>query len=294
MDPFKMIEYKQHEISKTYRPLSNEAYDNLKATIAKNPGEKPPVILLDGKILDGWHFYKACKELEIEAKFEALPSDQDPFEFINRRHYGRREMDSTDKAFAVDAQAKLKHGGNRGNQYTQNGKEPQGATAENLKDPSVEDLTKQIGSSRRQVSRVRYARDHGMPEILEAVKKKKITLKKAEALAHLPKDQQVEALKEELEPFDRIEKETNVAKAPVSEDDKRDQAIREMVHRMWDKALTGPISANRWDQHHVARIMIQWLKSWLREKDRMIQGLAPLNRKPVKIKMGKNGLHKVN
>lgn len=75
-----MKEYTQHEVGKILPQLDNDEYQSLKNDIKLN-GQILPAWLYDGKILDGWHRYKACKELGLECKFEEYKGDS-PIGFV--------------------------------------------------------------------------------------------------------------------------------------------------------------------------------------------------------------------
>lgn len=56
--------FEVHEAAKLIRDMTEDEFTRLKADI-KERGQLLPIIMLDGKILDGRHRYRACKELKI-------------------------------------------------------------------------------------------------------------------------------------------------------------------------------------------------------------------------------------
>ena len=52
----------QHPLSDAFPAMSLEDFQALKDDIEVT-GQREPVIVLDGMVLDGWHRYRACSEL---------------------------------------------------------------------------------------------------------------------------------------------------------------------------------------------------------------------------------------
>ena len=65
---------KQHEFNKTVPPMSAEDLSRLREDLAKD-GLKVPIVLYKGEILDGWHRYQICTELDIPMCFEDYTGD---------------------------------------------------------------------------------------------------------------------------------------------------------------------------------------------------------------------------
>jgi ParB-like chromosome segregation protein Spo0J len=59
----------QRPISATFPELSDDECKLLKDDIEAH-GQKYPILVSDDQVLDGWHRYKACRELGIEPKLE--------------------------------------------------------------------------------------------------------------------------------------------------------------------------------------------------------------------------------
>ena len=76
---------------------------------------------------------------------------------------GRKHLTAKQKAFVGARMSSLKHGGDRGNQYT-GGKSPNGELAESLSLPRISEIT---GASERQISRATQILKH--EEIREKV-----------------------------------------------------------------------------------------------------------------------------
>lgn len=58
-----------HETSNMFPPISTQQFDELVEDIRQH-GLLEPIMLLEGKILDGRHRYRACLEAKVEPTFE--------------------------------------------------------------------------------------------------------------------------------------------------------------------------------------------------------------------------------
>jgi ParB-like chromosome segregation protein Spo0J len=236
-----MKHYEQHEIGKCWPPLTPEEFSNLKAAIKNNPGEKPPVILYEGKILDGWHWYKGSQELKIATRFEEFQGDQDPTDFVANRHKGRRHLSMHDAAEVASKLAPLHRGSPSGNVNAQkdDGKtkasnnafvlpaQPQPVTRTSHVNKTLDKVARSVGTSPSAIQNYRYIASHGVPEIAAAAKAGTIALSRAAQLAHLPREQQLAALNQRLESnrTPRAKKQRSSPKAP---------------HRDWREMNLGP------------------------------------------------------
>ena len=59
------MKYTQHPLSASWSAMDEEAFKALIDDIDAN-GVRNPIVLYEGKILDGWHRYRACAELNVK------------------------------------------------------------------------------------------------------------------------------------------------------------------------------------------------------------------------------------
>lgn len=83
--------YQAHPISLLFPAMSGEEYEFLLDDI-RNQGLKHPITLLDGKILDGWHRYRACREAGVEPRFVRLPGGSDALAEVISQNLARRQL----------------------------------------------------------------------------------------------------------------------------------------------------------------------------------------------------------
>jgi len=84
-----------HEIANIFPMMQSDEYENLVADIKQN-GLIEPIVLYDGKILDGRNRWKACIEAGVEPRFENYSGDS-PISYVisknaNRRHLSKSQL----------------------------------------------------------------------------------------------------------------------------------------------------------------------------------------------------------
>jgi hypothetical protein len=71
----------------------------------KTNGQRVPIVLLDGQVLDGRNTYLACIKAKIEPvfrEFGSLPTDgDDPFLFVVSMNFSRRDLDDGQRALST-------------------------------------------------------------------------------------------------------------------------------------------------------------------------------------------------
>lgn len=94
--------YTQHPLSAAFPSMSTEDQQALAADIDKN-GQREPITIFEGMVLDGWHRYGACQSLGIEVDERVLPADEDPVAFVKSRNLHRRHLTGSQRAAAIVA-----------------------------------------------------------------------------------------------------------------------------------------------------------------------------------------------
>ena len=82
--------------------MSADDFRALKDDIDNN-GQREPVIVLDGMVLDGWHRYRACTELGLKVTQFTFPENDDPVAFVLSHNLHRRHLTASQRAAAVVA-----------------------------------------------------------------------------------------------------------------------------------------------------------------------------------------------
>lgn len=93
-----MTDYQPHELAEVIPEMSPEEYVELREDI-RNKGLLVPIVLWEGKILDGRHRFKACIEAGIEVTFrEFHVNGIGPLEFVISQNLMRRHLSRSQRA----------------------------------------------------------------------------------------------------------------------------------------------------------------------------------------------------
>jgi N6-adenosine-specific RNA methylase IME4 len=153
--------------------MEGEDFTALVADIRKH-GLREPVVLFDGKILDGRNRYRACLDAGIEPTF-ATYEDNDPVGYVISLNLRRRHLDESQRAMVAAKLATLKRGDN---QHSPIGETSQAKAADLLN----------VG--KRSVERAADVRAHGAPELIRSVERGELKVSVASDVATLPLEQQ--------------------------------------------------------------------------------------------------------
>lgn len=141
-----------HPLAEVFPLIEGEDFNSLVQSIKDN-GLQHPVVLYDGKVLDGRNRYRACLAAEIEPKTEVF-AGRDPLQFVLTNNLHRRHLTESQRAMVAARIATLKQGDNQHSPY---GGTSQAKAAELLN----------IG--RRSVERASTVLNHGTKEEIKAV-----------------------------------------------------------------------------------------------------------------------------
>lgn len=98
-----------HEIANIFPMMLGDDYRKLKDDIAKN-GQLEPIIIHEGKILDGRNRYTACKDLGVDVKYENYEGNN-PLQFVVSKNLRRRHLDTSQRALVAARMANMPLGG---------------------------------------------------------------------------------------------------------------------------------------------------------------------------------------
>lgn len=93
---------KQHPLSAAFPAMSADDFAALVEDIRAN-GQREPVIVFEGMVLDGWHRYSACVQLGIKAQQFTFAEGKDPVAFVLSQNLHRRHLTGSQRAAAVVA-----------------------------------------------------------------------------------------------------------------------------------------------------------------------------------------------
>lgn len=177
-----------HPVANLFPPMTAEEYEALKADIAAN-GLIEPITVWGGKIIDGRHRFKACRELGIPPQFKEWSGVGSLPRFIVSMNLHRRSLTSGQKAvvaleiekqLAIEARERQRQAGE------QFGRGKLGQIVERPNNRSdgkaAEQAAKLVGTNRQYVSDAKQIAQTA-PELLEKVRVGDMTIPEAKKLA---------------------------------------------------------------------------------------------------------------
>ena len=172
--------YSLHPAAELFPVMDEAAFAALVADIAAH-GQREPILVLDGQVIDGRHRLRACEQLGLEPLVRQVSADDgDPFGLVVSLNLHRRHLSEGQRAIIAARLATLPHG--RPDANAQICAFTQDEAAQHLK------------VSRRTVQHARAVLDHGIDELQAAVKGGEISVSAAAELSRLPADTQRAAL----------------------------------------------------------------------------------------------------
>lgn len=188
--------YPLHPAAELFPVMDEAAFAALVADIAAH-GQREPILVLDGQVIDGRHRLRACEQLGLEPLVRQVSADDgDPFGLVVSLNLHRRHLSEGQRAIIAARLATLPHG--RPDANAQICAFTQDEAAQHLK------------VSRRTVQHARAVLDHGIDELQAAVKGGEISVSAAAELSRLPADTQRTALTKTPEEIRAIAREVKV------------------------------------------------------------------------------------
>lgn len=172
------FDFEPHLHASFFPDMNETDFAELLADIREH-GLKQPILLYDGKILDGRHRYKACRQLGISYRFETYTGDKPLIEVISL-NLKRRHLSNAERAMMAAKVSNL----------------TQGQKADTANAVSQEQAASMFKVSADSLQRAKRVIDNGIPEIKEAVWADQISVSKAAEVAALPYKEQKRFVKQ--------------------------------------------------------------------------------------------------
>lgn len=178
-----MKQYEFHPISEIFPLLEGKEFEDFCGDLEAN-GLHEPIVLYQGKILDGRNRYRGCVARKLKARFEKF-TGKDPIAFVLSKNLHRRHLDTSQRAMVGARIATLDQGEKESNgrdlsdrQGCRSGQISQGKAA------------KVMNVSERMVRDARKVQEEAVPEISEQVEAGNLTVTAAAEAADLPANEQ--------------------------------------------------------------------------------------------------------
>ena len=112
--------FERHALSAIFSNMPDADYQSLLSSVEQDGFIEPIIRIYEGKILDGWHRYRAAQELNLirKLRFQKWNADRDgdPKAFVLARNLERRHLTPGQRGqIAVSFNERFGHGGDRSN-----------------------------------------------------------------------------------------------------------------------------------------------------------------------------------
>jgi ParB-like chromosome segregation protein Spo0J len=168
-----MTAHEFHSLADIFPMVEGADFAELVADIREH-GLHEPILVYEGKILDGRNRYRACLTAGIEPTFTAYTGD-DPVSYVISLNLRRRHLDESQRAMVAAKLAILKLGDNQ-----------------HSEGPSIEEASRLLKVGHASVERAKTVQRAGAPELVSAVERGAISVSAAADVATLPAQQQRE------------------------------------------------------------------------------------------------------
>jgi len=183
-----------HPAANLFPMLNEAALADLAADIAAN-GQREPVVLWEGKVIDGRNRLAACERAGVVPCFTALTHCPDPVAYVMSANLHRRHLTEAQRvALAVKILPSLEQAAAE-RQKALAGSRPNAgadlpANRQEGAGESVEHAAALTQTAPRSVARAAAVHREGVPELFDAMARGEVAISSAADLATLPKDEQ--------------------------------------------------------------------------------------------------------
>lgn len=163
-----------HPLSEIFPPLEGAEFDSLVEDIRVH-GLAQPIVMYQGKILDGRNRARACERIGIKPKTTDYRGT-DPLGYVLSLNLSRRHLTESQRAMVAAKVAEIGHGGDRRSAHQ----------AANLPLETQAHAAKAVGVSERSVRDARKVVERGTSALKKSVERGEIPVSTAAKLADAP------------------------------------------------------------------------------------------------------------
>lgn len=218
------MSYETHPIANIFPAMSDSEFQSLRDDIEQY-GQREPIWLYEGKVIDGRHRLRACTELGKAPRTEAYDGF-DATAFVVSLNLHRRHLSESQRAMVAAKLANLENG--------------QKASSANLQSTAVSQTraAEMLNVSTRTVAAAAKVKDEGAPELVAAVEAGHVSVSAAAAVAEAPKEQQAEVVAKGEKEILRFAKEIKAQRAK----ERRDERVHKIIEISKGNAPLGQVA----------------------------------------------------
>lgn len=199
---------KFHPYAELFPMIEGADFEALKEDIRAN-GQREPIWVFNGEVLDGRNRYRACESLGVPVRSQEYDGD-DPLGFVISLNLRRRHLDESQRAMVATKLESLKHGGSRQDEKL-------------LHEVTRSQAAALLNVSPRTVAAAAKVKGDGAPELVAAVERGDISVSKAASIAEAPPEFQkrvVERVRSGEKPVEAVRQERMAGRkaAPLPKD----------------------------------------------------------------------------
>ena len=159
--------YEIHPAAELFPMMTTDEYQGLKTDIIEN-GQLQPIIIWQGKVLDGRNRLLACRELGLQPYVETIRDNEDPCKYVISHNLHRWHLTTSQRADVAAKLATLK-----------NGQRKDSATSNEV---AQQDAAKLLNVSVASVQRAKQVHSKGSDEVKQAVEQGQLPVSTAAKL----------------------------------------------------------------------------------------------------------------
>jgi hypothetical protein len=175
---------KNHEYANIFPMMTDDELSSLVEDIKTN-GQSEPIVMLEGKILDGRNRYRACEIAGVSAKFRQF-TGSDPLGFVVSHNLHRRHLTESQRAMVAAKWAGLK----KGDVSTQRSGPPIGGPQSETK--TRDEAAKLLSVGTSSIDRAKKVIKGGISLLQDMVQCGDVSISAASEVAKMDKDKQIE------------------------------------------------------------------------------------------------------
>jgi hypothetical protein len=227
--------YPIHPLAELFPSIDGAEFYALVASI-KAGGLRDAITIHEGAVIDGRNRQRACEAAGVDARYEPLPSDADPLQFVLDRNLLRRHLTESQRASVAAKIENRQHGGDR--------KTDQDANL-HLGSVTRASVAAMLNVSERTIASAAVVLDRGTPELLRAVEQGAVAVSAAAEVAELDEDEQRKVVALGSKEIKARAKELRGKKAkkrkprwapPKSTPEQRDELDLQGLQALWEMA----------------------------------------------------------